>query len=135
MKINISPNLDQIRFIAKSALHAWDYQDLEAGRDQVIADMEELLAYLDALNYGEGVVVASIAPVKAGVRLECSTREGDFFDLTDRYNGQNVELDIDGNDRGNACSGMGEHGMRAKRAAPTEGSQDDLRTVIDRSAK
>jgi hypothetical protein len=46
MKIDICPNLDRIRFFARSALYAWDYQDLESGRDQVIADMEALLKYL-----------------------------------------------------------------------------------------
>ena len=45
MKINIVPNLDQIRFIAESTLHAWDHQSLEDGRDQVIADMMGLLEY------------------------------------------------------------------------------------------
>lgn len=91
MKVNIVPNLDQIRFFARSAMHAWDYQGLEAGRAQVIADMERLLAYLDAFNDGEGTVVAGIKAIKGGVRIERSTREGDFFDLTQRYRDQNIE--------------------------------------------
>jgi hypothetical protein len=72
MKIDICPNLDQIRFFARSALHAWDYQDLESGRDQVIADMEALLKYLGAFDDSEGVVVASVSRIKAGIRVERS---------------------------------------------------------------
>ena len=102
MKIDIRPNLDQIHFIARSAMHAWDHQDLEAGRAQVIADMQRLLAYLDALRHGEGVVVAGISGIKAGVRLERSTREGDSFDLTDRYVAEHVHSQVDIDNRSNS---------------------------------
>jgi hypothetical protein len=47
--------------------------------------MERLLAYLDAFNEGEGTIVAGITAIKGGVRIERSTREGDSFDLCDRY--------------------------------------------------
>src|SRR6266568_4103605 len=74
MKIDIRPNIDQIRFFARSAMHAWDYQGLESGRAQVIADMERLLHYLDAFNDGEGTVVAGVKAIKAGIRDERSPR-------------------------------------------------------------
>jgi hypothetical protein len=135
MKINISPNLDQIHFIANAAIHAWDYQGLEAGRAQVIADMKALLAYLDALNDGEGVVVASVSPIKAGVRIERSTGEGDFFDLANRYIGQNVELDIDGRDRGDACSKVVKNSVGTERSAHVVDGQGDLRTVVSCATK
>ena len=90
-------------------MHAWDYQNLEAGRAQVIADMAALLAYLDALDDGEGVAVASISQIEAGVRIERSTREGDFFDLVHRYIGQNIKLHIDDRNCGDACAGMREN--------------------------
>jgi hypothetical protein len=87
MKINITPNPDQIRFYARSAMHAWDFQGLEAGRAQVIADMAALLRYLDACDGGDGVVVVGIAKIERGVRLEVSRRHNQIVDLTDEYAG------------------------------------------------
>jgi hypothetical protein len=57
MKISITPNPDQIRFYARSALHAWDLLP-ERARENVTADMTALLAYLDACENASGVVVA-----------------------------------------------------------------------------
>jgi hypothetical protein len=137
MKIDIRPNLDQIRFYAKSAMHAWDHQDLEGGCAQVIADMEALLAYLDALNDGEGVVVTAVSRVKAGVRVERSTREGDFFDLTDRYVAQRVQGQIDNDDHGDASSSVipeNRMGMHDPRRG-TVNSQLNLKAAVSRSTK
>jgi hypothetical protein len=132
MKINLAPNLDQIRFYAKSALHAWDYQDLESGRAQVVADMQALLSYLDTLNDGEGVAVASVSRIKAGVRIERSTREGDFFDLVDRYISQNIEFHIDSRDCGDACPGMVKDSVRTESVSGVVDRHDDLGTVVSR---
>jgi hypothetical protein len=95
MKINITPNLEQIRAIALSAQNAWRFQSLEDGRNQVIADMKQLVAYLDALDNGIGVVVAGVSWIEKGIRIERSTRESDIFDLSDRYMSQNTSCIID----------------------------------------
>jgi len=123
MKIDIRPNLDQIRAIAKSAMHAWDFQDLEAGRDQVIADMQALLEYLSAFDHAEGVVVASVYGIEPGIRIERSTRPGDFFDLAHRYISQNTSLQI--------------HDRNGRRCGPEMGEQrvrvDDHTQIVDRN--
>jgi hypothetical protein len=130
MKIDIRPNLDQIRFYARTAMHAWDYQDLEAGRAQVIADMQELLGYLDGLNNGEGIAIASISRIEAGVRIERSTREGDAFDLTDRYVAERIGrvfTDPDHHCRPGAV--VTENGMGQKHALAVKDGQTDLAAV------
>ena len=85
MKIDIRPNLDQIRFYANSALVALRYNSDEEARKFVQADMEALLRYLDALDAGNGVVVVGIAKLECGVRLEVSRTHDKVFDLIDRY--------------------------------------------------
>jgi hypothetical protein len=90
MKINIVPNTDQIRHYAKSALKVWDVLPPDLARQNVIADMEGLLAYLDACDRGDGVVIAGIRKIERGVRLEVSRTHNQIFDLTDRYIGQDV---------------------------------------------
>jgi hypothetical protein len=105
MKIDIRPNLDQIRFIAESALHAWDFQDLEAGRAQVIEDMTALLEYLAAFDNGAGVVVAGALSIKDGIRLERSTRDGDLLDLVHRYVRENTVV-VDPSERERARSAV-----------------------------
>jgi hypothetical protein len=135
MKIDIRPNLDQIRFFAKSAMHAWDYQDLATGRAQAIADMEALLRYLDAINDGEGVVVAGVELIKAGVRVVRSTRKGNVFDLTDRYMAENVVCDVDEGDCRNASAGITEHRMGANGLLRIEDGDDNLGSGVDRPAK
>jgi len=85
MKIDVRPNLDQIRFFAEAALHAWDFQDLETGRAQVIADMTALLDYLTKLDDGDGVAVARIIKIESGLRLEEIPGSGQILDLRDRY--------------------------------------------------
>jgi hypothetical protein len=92
LKINIVPNLDQIRFIAESAFHAWDYQDLEAGRAQVIEDMVALLEYLRTFDNGVGVVAAGALAIEGGIRIERSTREADALDLVDSYVSENTGI-------------------------------------------
>ncbi len=87
MKINIAPNLDQIKFYAKSALHVWDVLPPDIARENVIADMKALLRYLDACDSGNGVVVVGIGQIERGIRLEVSRRDGQIVDLTDRYAG------------------------------------------------
>lgn len=135
MKINITPNLDQIRFIAKSAMHAWDHQSLEDGRDQVVADMQELLAYLGAFDDSEGVVVASVARIKAGVRIERSTSDGDFFDLTDRFINQNISLHVDQCDCEDGSSTMRKQGVRSSGSASSPDQENDFGASVDGTAK
>lgn len=81
MKINISPNLDQIRFFARSALHAFDFQSPENARATVIADMEALLEYLADLDDAVGVAVAAISKIKGGIALESFDGDKKIFDL------------------------------------------------------
>jgi hypothetical protein len=88
MKINITPNTDQIRFYAKSALNVWDVLPPDLARENVISSMTALLRYLDACDNGNGVVVVGIGKVERGVRLEVSRRYEKVFDLTDRYFGE-----------------------------------------------
>jgi hypothetical protein len=83
MKINISPNLDQIRFFARSALHAFDFQSPENARATVIADMQALLEYLATLDEGVGVAVAAISKVKGGIALKSFDGDEEIFDLRD----------------------------------------------------
>jgi hypothetical protein len=84
MKISINPNPDQIRFYARSALHAWDLLP-EKARENVAADMTALLAYLDACENASGVVVVGAHKIERGIRLEVSWRNRQIVDLTDRY--------------------------------------------------
>jgi hypothetical protein len=121
MKIDLRPNLDQIRFIATSALHAWDYQSLQDGREQVIADMRALLDYLSAFDNAEGVAVAAVFRIEAGVRIERSTREGDIFDLAHRYISQNTSARIYSSDGDHCASVAAEQGVRV----------DDLPRTVD----
>jgi hypothetical protein len=85
MKIDIRPNLDQMRFYANSAKHAFDYQSPENARASVIADMAALLRYLDICDRGAGVVVAGISQIDDGIRLERSRRYRQSLDLTHGY--------------------------------------------------
>jgi hypothetical protein len=81
MRIDIHPNLDQIRFFAKSAMHAFDFQSPENARADVIADMEALLEYLAAFDNGNGVAVSSIAKIEGGITLKAFDRQGDILHL------------------------------------------------------
>jgi hypothetical protein len=83
-KINIAPNSDQIRWFAQSAIHAWDLFP-ERARENVIADMTALLAYLDACDNGSGRVVLGIAKIERGIRLKISWGDLESVDLTDSY--------------------------------------------------
>jgi hypothetical protein len=85
MKIDIAPNLDQIRFFAESALHAFDFQSPEDARASVVADMLALLGYLEAFDDSMGIAVAGIRKIESGVRIEVSTREGETFDVGHSY--------------------------------------------------
>jgi hypothetical protein len=85
VKINIVPNLDQIRWYVYSAIHAFDFQSIEDGRDAAIADMTALLAYLNACDNGVGVVVKRVIPIEEGIRLERSNQENDILDLGHSY--------------------------------------------------
>jgi hypothetical protein len=102
MKINIAPNIDQIRFFAKSALHAWDVLPPDVARENIIADMTALLRYLDACDSGDGVVVVGISKIERGLRLEVSRRDHKVFDLTDRYAGDSDIADHPGELQGAA---------------------------------
>jgi hypothetical protein len=81
MKIDICPNLDQIRTFARSAMHAFDFQSPENARADVIADMEALLEYLAVFDDGNGVAVASITKIEGGITLEAFGHKGDILHL------------------------------------------------------
>lgn len=85
MKINVTPNTDQIRFYANSALLACKHLPPEAACEHVIGDMMALLGYLDAFSAGDGVVVVGVGKIECGIRLEVSRRDDQVFDLTDKY--------------------------------------------------
>ena len=106
MQINIVPNLDQIRYFAQSAKHAFDFQSIEAGRDAVIADMTALLAYLDILDNSQGIVVKRIIPIKGGIRLERSSRENDILDLGHGYSDDASDGFAHPGNRDCACPGQ-----------------------------
>lgn len=84
MKIDIRPNLDQIRWFAKAALHAWDVTP-ERARESVAADMTALLAYLDACDNSSGRVVLGVAKIERGIRLKINWTDQQAVDLTDQY--------------------------------------------------
>lgn len=103
MKISITPNSDQIRAYAKSAMHAWDFNDARAAREQVIADMVALLSYLDACDNGKDLVIAGIRKIERGVRLEIAWAQHEILDLKDRY----VGVDSGTKDSGNGPNPTG----------------------------
>ena len=135
MKINIAPNLDQIRFIAESALHAWDHQSLEDGRDQVIADMMGLLEYLSAFDNAKGVAVAAVFRVEAGIRIERSTCKGDFFDLAHRYISQNTAASIYNSNGENPASLATEQSVGVDYLPTAVRQPNDFRARSNRRAK
>lgn len=85
MKIDIRPNLDQIRYYAESALNVWGVLPEDMARENVIADMRALLAYLDACENGSGRVVLGVAKIERGIRLKVSWADLKVLDLTDTY--------------------------------------------------
>jgi hypothetical protein len=133
MKINIAPNLDQIRFFAKSAMHAWDFQDLETGRKQAIADMKALLRYLDAFDDGMGLVVTGISKIEGGIRLERSRRYGQILDLSHGYVDPNAISHHSGDGQG-AFVGIVED-MGPERNGSTAETELDFAPLSDGDAK
>ena|SRR5205809_4113385 len=85
MKINITPNTDQIRFYAQSALNVWGALPEQLAKENVIADMTALLNYLDACENGSGRVVLGVSKIERGIRLKVSWADPQIVDLTDRY--------------------------------------------------
>ena len=134
MKINITPNLDQIRFIAESSLHAWDHQSLETGRDQVIADMAGLLEYLRAFDDSAGVVVVGVAAIEGGIRLERSTRDNDILDLVHGYICENTSIGCDAAERQRAVARIIED-VRAEADRNAEKLEFNLDSACDGVAK
>ena len=129
MKIDITPNIDQIRFYATSALHAFDSVDLESGRHFVIADMRALLAYLDACDNGVGLAVFGIAKVEDGVRLEVSRCRGDVFEIGHVYATERTVA-------GEPCQSENSAGPLIERVGRKEGdhaptAETDLSPVAD----
>ena len=132
MKIDITPNIDQIRFFAKSALHAWDLLP-DRARENVTADMTALLSYLDACENGSGRVVLGIAKIEDGIRLKVSWTDPQIFDLTDGY----------ADDR-NASHCAGDHqvailgdieDVRPERDGITANTELDLASLPDRGGQ
>lgn len=97
MKINVTPNTDQIRFYANSALRACEKLSNDLALDNVVSDMRGLLQYLDACDSGDGVVIVGMRKIESGVRIEVSRRNQQVFDLTDRYSGDGNIADGSGN--------------------------------------
>lgn len=78
-KIAIHP--DQIRWYVQSALSGFETLGPEDAVDNALHDLRRILAYLDSLDAAnEAVLVAGLAGIKAGIRLELCVRDGDGSD-------------------------------------------------------
>jgi hypothetical protein len=131
MKINVIPNIDQIRFYAKSAMLAVQVLPPDIARDNVETGMASLLAYLDACEKGDGVVVVGVVPIERGIRLEVSRRHDQIFDLTDRYfeetEGSHIPSDLQRPIPADV-ENVGLHPVRGP-----EGSEIDFKPITERA--
>lgn len=112
MKINITPNLDQIAFFARSALHAFDFQSPENARATVVAEMTALLDYLAKLDDGVGVVVTRIGKIEGGIRLESSSGNRECLDLVHGHVNRNPAPHYPGDGNSSVCCGIDHVGLK-----------------------
>lgn len=75
-KLTIHP--DQVRWYVQSALSGFDTLDHGDAVENALHDLRRLLQYLDALDAAnEAVLVAGVAGIEPGIRLELRVCEGD----------------------------------------------------------
>jgi hypothetical protein len=132
MRIDIRPNLDQIRFFANSAMHAFDFQSPENARADVIADMEALLEYLAAFDDGNGIAVSSIAKIEGGITLKAFDRQGDILHLRHGEARANV-ASHPGNRNRAIGTGIEDIGLKVD-AQPADERKRDLSFQSDRGS-
>jgi hypothetical protein len=130
MKINVTPNIDQIRNYAKSALNVWGVLPDDLAKTNVISAMKSLLRYLDAFDKGDGIVVVGITGIERGIRLEVSRGDRQVFDLTDRYFGEGQISHVASYLQETACGNV--EGMRPHSVVGAESTEVDLAVLPER---
>jgi hypothetical protein len=87
VQITVIPSSRQIRYYAESTINAFDTLSTDDAIKANIGHLRQLLRYIDSLDRANNLVVAGISPVEGGIKIERTTRDGDVFDLIDRYLG------------------------------------------------
>lgn len=91
MQAKLSPHPDQIRWYVQSAISGFDTLSTEDAIENAKHDLHRILEYLDAMDAADkAILIAGIAGIKPGVRLEAFVREGDALHKPDLINANPV---------------------------------------------